>query len=180
MNFDELYEKYQRGEATEEEKNYVEGEIAKARKLAAIIDAADAKRVIEPAERETVKKAKKAFTVRATVRTVLIAVILLLLAAVAVTGSVFGVATHYAKTNAVVTREQAVELAKKYVAEYDTGITHLTLSEVDRELIWDGGLKKAYYEYEIELERSGNGRLVEYELLVDARTGAVTLTDVDG
>ena len=38
MNFEELYEKYINGTATEEERAYVEAEIQKARRLTQLID----------------------------------------------------------------------------------------------------------------------------------------------
>ena len=89
MKFEELYEKYLDGTATEEEREYVEGEIEKARKLNDILDRQDARRVIEPVEEDEVKKAQKAFNFKALIRTVVVVTVVFLLMAGGVLGGVF-------------------------------------------------------------------------------------------
>lgn len=177
MNFEELYEKYINGSATDEEKAYVESEIQKARKLAEIIDAQDSKRVIEEAREETVKSSVKSF-MRHTKRRValIVGISLILLLAIGV-GAFYGAAAIKAKGNSVCDRDEAIEMAKKWM--YDTheklDPNDLRITEVDTDLALHHGFSKVFFEYDIEIEYKGT----EYEFWINSSSGEVRLVDKD-
>lgn len=177
MNFDELYEKYRNGSATEEERAYVESEISKARKLAAIIDEQDSKRVIEPAEEEKVKKSVNGFMRHTRIRIALVVTAILLLLSILCTVGFFAFAMIKASSNSVCTRDEAVERAKKWLADTysDLRVEDLRVIEVDRDLALHHGLSRAYFEYDVEIEYNGN----EYEFWIDSSDGEVRLVDRD-
>ena len=65
MSFEKIYEKYTLGTATEEEKKFVEEEIAKARKLSEIIDGKKTDgAILADADVATIKKARKRHSVK--------------------------------------------------------------------------------------------------------------------
>ena len=118
MSFETLYEKYMNGTASEEERVYVEEEIAKARKLGEILEAAEKDKaksaspsdgadgenvclapedILEDADAEQVKKARKRHRIRSSVRALLISLVSAIVVAGAVTGGVIGTATGAAK-----------------------------------------------------------------------------------
>lgn len=177
MNFDELYEKYRNGSATEEEREYVEAEISKARKLAAIIDEQDAKRVIKPAEEETVKRSVSGFMRHTRIRIAITVASILLLIALLSCSIFFGVAHIVASGNSVCNREEAVELAKKWIATAYSNVnaTDMRVLEIDRDLALHHGIAKAFFEYDIEIEYNG----VEYKFWIDSSDGEVRLVDRD-
>ena len=111
MSFETLYEKYMNGTASEEERVYVEEEIAKARKLGEILEAAEKDKaksalpsggadgenvclapedILEDADAEQVKKARKRHRIRSSVRALLISLVSAIVVAGAVTGGVIG------------------------------------------------------------------------------------------
>ena len=173
MNFDELYEKYKNNTATAEERALVEEEIAKAKKLAAILDEQDAKRVIAPTENETVTKSVKSFLHRTKVRiTVIVLAIAILVAGLAL-GGFFTTAAILAGNNSVCNRDEAVELAKKAVTEFvgTSSDLELRVTEVDRDLVLHRGISKAHYEYEIEIRIYKNGTTREFDVEVNGLNG---------
>ena len=105
LNFDELYEKYRNGNATDEERAYVEAEISKARRLAQIIDDQDNKRVIEPVEQEQIKKSVSGFMRHTRIRIALIVTAILLLLTVLSYAAFFGFALSKAAKNSVCDRD---------------------------------------------------------------------------
>ena len=177
MNFEELYEKYTNGTATDEEKAFVEAEIQKAKRLAQIIDEQDSKRVIEEAREETVKSSVKSF-MRHTKRRVaiIVSVALILLLAIGV-GGFYGFAAIKAGSNSVCDRDEAIEMAKKWM--YDTheklNPSDLRVTEVDTDLALHHGLSKVFFEYDIEIEYNG----IEYEFWINSSSGEVRLVDKD-
>ncbi len=177
MKFEELYQKYIDGTATEEEKAFVEEEIAKAKKLSAIIDSQDAKRVVAPVEKDDVKKAKKQYTFRSIVMIVAVSFIALVVAAGAVCGGVFGTAVTSAKNlSHFETTNEAGECAKRYVVNNLNDNGSLIVTEIDRSLVTREGLNKAYYTYEVEVQ-SLNGK--EYDIVVDGRNGECKVIEID-
>ncbi len=177
MKFEELYQKYIDGTATEEEKAFVEEEIAKAKKLSAIIDSQDAKRVVAPVEKDDVKKAKKQYTLRSIVMIVAVSFIALVVAAGAVCGGVFGTAVTSAKNlSHFETTNEAGECAKRYVVNNLNDNGSLIVTEIDRSLVTREGLNKAYYTYEVEVQ-SLNGK--EYDIVVDGRNGECKVIEID-
>ena len=177
MNFEELYEKYINGTATEEERAYVEAEIQKARRLTQLIDEQDSKRVIEEAREETVKKSLKSF-MRHTKRRVaiIVGVALILLLAIGV-GTFYGLAAIRAHSNSVCDRDEAIELAKKWMHDTHESIDlkDIRITEVDTDLALHHGFSKVFFEYDIELEYKG----VEYEFWINSSSGEIRLIDQD-
>ena len=177
MNFDELYEKYKNGSASDEERAYVESEISKARKLAAIIDEQDNKRVIEPVEEEQVKRSVHGFMRHTRIRIALIVTAILLLLSLLCYAGFFGIAIFNASKNSVCDRNEATELAKKWLVQTYTDLKtdDIHVTEVERDLALHHGLARAYFEYDIEIYCNGT----EYEFWVDSSDGEVRLVDRD-
>lgn len=177
MNFDVVYEKYINGTATEEEKAYIEAEIAKAKKLSAIIDNKDAARVIVPAETAEVKRATKTMKKRFGLRVFVIVLAVLVGMTVIVAGSVFGYVHAKASGRAQYTKSECIELAKKSVAEHSDAVsTAIIVGEVDRDVrFYNGKFSDATYVYEIEVHKGG----AEYEVAVNTATGQAVIVDVD-
>ena len=177
MNFDQVYEKYVNGTATEEEKAYVEAEIEKARKLSAIIDQMDSKRVIEPVNTDKVKAATKTMKKKFGLRALIISISVLIILALAIAASVAAYVNVKAYGAAEYTKEECFELAKKSVNDHGGSIsTELVVTDWDRDLrIENGKLSKAVYVYEIEVRKGS----VEYEVEVNAKTGRAVIVDVD-
>ena len=177
MNFEELYEKYLNKTATEEEAAYVEAEIAKAKKLAAIIDEKDSARVIAPTEEKEVKSSVKAFLKKTKLRVVAIVLAAVLLLSALAVGGFFTAAMLKASANSVCDKNEAVELCKKWIADTHEGvkISDLRVTDVDRDLALHHGFSRAYYEYDVEIVYQGT----EYEFWVDSASGEVRLVDRD-
>ena len=177
MNFEELYEKYLNKTATEEEVLYVESEIAKAKKLAALIDERDASRVIAPTESNTAKRSVKTFLKKTRLRVAAIVFVAMLVLSALAVGTFFTAATIKASSNSVCDKAEAIELCKKWMAEVYDCIKpeDLFVEEADRDLALHHGFSRAYYEYDIEINYRGN----EYEFWVDSATGEVRLVDRD-
>ena len=177
MNFDQVYEKYINGTATEEEKAYVEAEIAKARKLSEIIDSMDAKKVIEPADSDKVRNATKTMKKKFGLRVLIISVSVLLILTLAIAGSIAAYVNVKASGAAEYSKEECFELAKKSVNDHSDSVsTDLIIVEWERDLrIVNGKLSKAVYVYEIEVRKG----YVEYEVEVNSKTGEAIIVDVD-
>ena len=177
LNFDELYEKYKNGNATDEECEYVEAEIAKARRLAAIIDEQDGKRVIEPAKEEQVKKSVLGFMRHTKRRVALIATISLILLIAIGIGSFYGFAAIKASNRSVCDRDEAIELVKKWMHNTHEGIdlNDIRVIEVDTDLALHHGFSKVFFEYDVEIEYKGE----EYEFWINSASGEIRLVDRD-
>ena len=120
MNFDKVYEKYVNGTASEEEKLYIEEEISKARKLSEIIDEMDAKRVIEPADTEEVKKATRFMRKKFSIRVLVISISVLVALSLLTTGALFAYVNGKASQIEKYTKEECMEFAKKSVHDHKT------------------------------------------------------------
>ena len=175
MDFEELYKKVQDGTATEEEKAYVEDKI---HRISQILDEPAVKSPeIELADEATVKAARKKFSLRSTIRTIVVVLCVLAVIACGVCGYIFGTAIPAAKSSASISREQAVDIAKDCVIEYISADDNIefVVHDVDRDLNTRDGLKNAVYHYEVELRYNG----VEYEVDVNAKSGYAVITDID-
>lgn len=115
MNFEDAFNNYKNGTATEEEKAYVKEQICLAN---ALIDG-DEKRGANfvEADAETVKKAKKKFKWQYVV-VPLCAFVGTLIAIAAILGGVFGSAASYAKKQIMFDRAACSEIAKAEAFRY--------------------------------------------------------------
>lgn len=184
MSFERLYEKYRNGTASAEEIAYVEEEIAKARKLGEILEAAEsenrssaANEILEKAEEEQVKKARKKHGIRSSLRVLAISLVSAIAVAGIIVGSVFGAAVNAAKKQQKITESQAKTIALEYYAancssSEATGEAYI--KEIEKDLEFTKKLKNSYYKYTLEVGRLGGYKI---EIEIDSRTGAVTLID---
>lgn len=178
MSFEESYRKYEDGTATPEERKYVEEEIAKARALTAILDKADAARedVIGRADRDKVKRARRSFGKRLTVKIVILSLACLLVLSALTVGILYGTAVSAARRSAEYDLTDAGELAKKCVVDHVDGVAvSCTVTETDRDLRYGSKLSQSYFVYEIEVVCGQT----QYEVEVNASTGYARITDVD-
>lgn len=177
MNFEEAYKKVQDGTATDEEAAFVGREIVNAQKVSALLDdRAPQRPALEPADEDTVRRARRAFNLKTTLRVIVIVIVSLGVIAGATLGIIFGTAGSAAKKSAVYSRDESVELAIRYIAAYtgrDAG--GFVVHDVDRKLDMSDGLTRSVRIYEVEL-RDGEK---EYEVEVNAKSGYTVLTDVD-
>ena len=119
MNYEEAFRHYREGTATEEEKAFVQEEIAKAKALSSLMD--DQGLAVKPApikeaDAKEVKDAKQ-HLVWKRVLAGLLAVIVLLVALGAILGGVFGSAAAYANDNIAVSRTEARDIAAEFAME---------------------------------------------------------------
>ena len=177
MNFEELYEKYLNKTATEEETAYVEAEIAKAKKLAAILDEKDSSRVIASTDDQTAKSSVKRFLKKTKMRVMAIVLAVTLSLAILLVGGFFAAASMKASANSAYDKQEAIELCKKWLFDAYEGVKSedLRVEDVERELALHHGFARAFYEYDIEIKYRGN----EYEFWVDSATGEIRLIDRD-
>lgn len=176
MNFEEAYNNFMNGTASDEEARFVREEIKKAREISALLDRAPAEDVFNTAEAETFKKAKKSFNLKSTIRTIVVVLLVLVVIAAGICGYIFGTAIPAAKRSAYLSEQDALEAATVYLSEYlDADASRLEVHDIDRHLHADNGLKNTVYHYEIEF-RDGK---TEYEITVNAASGYCMLTDID-
>lgn len=176
MNFEKAFENYKNGTATEEERAFVESEIAKARKINEAIEEMDAKRAIESAESQDVKKAIHQMKKKSGIRTAVISFIVVLAVAIVTVGSLFIYVNATASGKAAYSKEQCIEAAKLVVAEHiGDSSKEIRVYDVERDLRFEyGKLSSAMYVYEIEI---GSG-YTEYEVVVDSATGEARIVDI--
>ncbi len=175
MNFEKAFENYKNGTATEEERAYVENEIAKARKINEAIEAMDSKRVVEKAESDDVKKAIKKMKVKTAVRIAIIsAIVVVALALIASISAVIYV-NSTASGKAEFTKSECIEAAKQVVSETAGASAELRVRDVERDIRFEYGKpSSAKYYYEIEIAVG----YMEYEVLVDSITGKAVIVDI--
>ncbi len=175
MNFEVVFEKYKNGTATEEERAYVEAEIAKARKLNEVIGEMDARRVVEPAEAPDVKKAMKKMNKKNGIRIAVISFIVVVAIALATVGGFLLYVNSTASNNAKYGEKQCIQIAKDSVADYrelnnlSSSKDKIDVGSVEKDLDFErySKISSAYYTYEIEI-RVGYD---EYEVSVNSVTG---------
>lgn len=198
MSFEKLYEKYMNGTASQEEIAYVEEEIAKARKLGEILEAAEkekvagcrietdgtdganrnvSKNILAEAEAEQVKKARKKHRIRSSVRVVLISLLSAIVVGGAVVGGIFGTAVGSAKKQQKISEEQAKTIALEYYSancSSSEATGNAYIKDFEKDLEFTEKLKNSYYKYRLEVGRLGGYKI---EIEIDSRTGAVVLVD---
>ncbi len=180
MDFEKLYQKYQEGTCTEEERIFIEGEIEKARKITLTMENLEPP-TYKQAEEERANKAKKKFNLKLFIKATLISLIVFVLLGGATVGIIFGVAAGNAKNNTHTSKVEAKAIAVDCVYDYavQNGYTGnkdaVRILETDRDLRLQSPLRKSYYSYEFEV--SVNYKTIEVE--VNTRTGECRIIDVD-
>ncbi len=179
MNFDEALRHMQEGNASEEEKAYVQSKLDEANKH---VDALDSQNTKSPrSEKKNRENGKKKGLITAVV---IVAVIVVALGAIF--AGVFGSATASANKAAVVDRTEAAQLAKAYAFSLTqdssmklplvTSPSDLVVRDIDRGLKYVASKPSAsYFEYEVKLVGMG----IEIEVVVDSRTKQCHIGDID-
>ena len=116
MNYEDAFKHYREGTATEEEKAFVQEEIAKAKALSTLLD--DEALAVKPApikeaDAKEVKEAKHQLIWKR-VLAGLLSIVALLVIIGAVLGGVFGSAATYAKDSIVYSKAEAAEIATEF------------------------------------------------------------------
>lgn len=177
MNFEELYKKHKEGTATPQESALLQEEIERARRVSALLDEEGGKgeEKIAPADTEVVKKAKRDFNVRTTVRTAVICLICIAVLGALSCGAIFGTALICANGAKTVTQEQALEAAKAALIVHvpDATQAEVIVSEVEEELDIGTKLIDSVYVYEVSLTL----RDYRYEVEVSSKSGYAVITD---
>ncbi len=176
MNFEKAFENYKNGTATNEERAFVENEIAKARKINEAIEEMDSKRVVEQAESKDVKKAISTMKRRTGIRIAIISFVVVLAVILVAVASLFIYTTATASGRAAYSREQCVEAAKLAVIErIGEPSAEVRMRDIEKDLRFEyGKLSSAMYVYEIEIV-SG---YMEYDVVVDSMTGKAVIVDI--
>ena len=188
MKYDDAFTHYKDGTANDEEKEFVEQELAKARALVSMLDddsVAARPAEVKRAEAAEVKEAKKQFSWHR-LMIGLVAIIVLLV--------VFGAAGAYAKNSVAISSEEAVALAiqaayedavsSEWGATAFVGENNFRLDErpdeVDRKFVLGSNIKDSYYVYEIDVKGRDENRVEwEYEIDIDARSGGALIVKVE-
>ena len=183
MNFEDAYKKYVNKTATEEEKEYVLAELAKAR---SILEMSEKNKSVEFQNTDVGEymKVKKKFTMK-TVLISLIATVLCVMIIAAVTlGVVFGVGISGANDSLKYDKQQAQVIAVDYLKEYidknpsfaDLDITKANVYHIDKELRLSQSLSKSYYYYEVNISFEGR---IRFEIDVNGKTGEVISIELE-
>lgn len=175
MDFEIAYQKYKDGTATADEKDFVEQELEKARKMTQIIDAYESKKAIsDDCDEDRIKKAQKKYAKKNTLKILLVSLVVLVVAAAIVLAAVFGTAFGTANANCNFTQTQAEQIALAYVAD-SFGTSKIILAKSEKEIEYSSDLVHSVYIYEVKIYV---GYLNEVEVKVDARTGRVVEIDI--
>ena len=191
MNYEEAFRHYREGTATEEEKAFVQEEIAKAKALSSLMD--DQGLAVKPApikeaDAKEVKDAKQ-HLVWKRVLAGLLAVIVLLVALGAILGGVFGSAAGYADGNIAVSRTEARDIAADFALQ-DAARRGYTVDangcyveaerEIDERFSYEGALESSDYSYKVDVTcYTTDGYELEYEIEVNSRTGTAWLREFE-
>lgn len=192
MNYEEAFRHYREGTATEEEKAYVQEEIAKAKALSTLLD--DEALAVKPApikeaDAKEVKEAKQQLIWKR-VLAGLLSIVALLLILGAVLGGVFGSAAAYAKEAVVYSKGDATQIATVFA--YNDAVAKFGFTgdisdfyaestrEVDSKFNFEGNLKGSYYTYKVEVKGwSADGWEYEYEVEVNSKTGSCSVLELE-
>ena len=175
MNFDEAFKKYMNGNPTNEEREYVENELSKAKALSNLLD--DDGINIKPApiveaDAKSITKAKKTFKFKI-ITISIISVISVLVILASCLGGVFGAASAYAKEKIVYDRYTCCNIAVNYIAEKgkELGIVkeNLTVLDSDPDFEYETPIKESFYAYKVWVKNNANGK--EYLVYVPTITG---------
>lgn len=178
MNFEECYEKFLNGTASDEEVKFVAEEIRKAKEIDRIMNLPAEHPIFEAASDERVAKARKSFNTKQLIRTLWITFGSLCLIAAIVCGILFIPSNISAHKSRNFSREECTQIAIECAREYFGGSvdTKFIVEDVDRHLSMRNGLTKSVYMYEVDLENDRN----EIEIYVNASSGYAEVRDVSG
>lgn len=172
MDFESVYKKYSDGNATDEERAFVEQELEKARKMTEIIDHYESVHsTSEKSDSELVKKAQKRYAKKSVLRVLVICCTVLVIATAIVLASVFGVAFGSANKNINYSQTNAEQIALDYVIKnfgYQT--TKPVIASSEKEIQYSSNLKDSVYVYDVKIYV---GYVNELEITVSAKTGKV-------
>ena len=170
MKYDDAFTHYKDGTANDEEKEFVEQELAKARALVSMLDddsVAARPAEVKRAEAAEVKEAKKQFSWHR-LMIGLVAIIVLLVA-------VGALAIQAAYEDAVSSEWGATA----FVGENNFRLDERP-DEVDRKFVLGSNIKDSYYVYEIDVKGWDENRVEwEYEIDIDARSGGALIVKVE-
>lgn len=170
MDFESAYQRYKDGVASAEEKDFVEKELEKARKMTEIIDAYESKKAIsEEYDEEKIRKAKKQYAKKNTLKILLISTLVLIVSAVIVLSAVFGTAFGAANKNCNYSQTQAEQIALDYLKPYADGNV-MSIAESKREMEYSSDLKNSHYVYEVKVCIV---LVCNIELRINAKTGEI-------
>ena len=176
MNFKEAYDHFLEGTATDGEIEFVREEMKRAREIDAILESVPDSGIFNEAEPEAIKKARKQFNFKNTIRIIIVVICVLAFLAAAICGYIFGTAIPAARRNSKLSREEALLAAQEYLTEFlGKDASGFLIHDIDRHLYAEHGLKSTVYCYEIELRDGGT----EYEVTVNAASGFAAITDID-
>ena len=176
MNFKDAYNHFLDGTATEEEIEYVREEMNKVREIDDILHNTPERDIFNEVENDTIQKARKQFNFKTTIRIIIVVLCVLAFLAAAICGYIFGTAIPAAKRNSDISREQALEIAESYLADYlGKDASKFVVHDIDKHLNSADGLKNTVCCYEFELRDD----FTEYEITVNAASGYAIITDVD-
>lgn len=191
MNYEDAFRHYKEGTATEEEKAFVQSEIARAKALSTLLDDQGLtvkSPKIKEADAEEVRKAKTDFLWRRVI-VGLLSVVAVLVIIAAVLGGVFGSAATYAKKSVAVNIEEAVILAEEFAYndaanfkgtkpfEGENNFMAERVGDIDKKFQFENNLKDSYYVYRVEVKGydTVNQLEWEYEIDVNAKTGVCSV-----
>ena len=150
MKFEDALEKVRAGNATAEEKAFVDKELEDYIAIKNIIDNPPVEPVVARADRETVGKAIRLFQRKSLIRLAVTVLICLSTIAMIVCGIIFIPACSSASANQRIDREEAVRMAQYFLQQKGVNIVDLEVYDVDKEMRIFGSLHNAFYAYEIE------------------------------
>ena len=171
MDFEKAYQKFLNGTASPEETEFVRSEIKKASEVNEILANGKREGVTNTAEKETVRKAIKAYWKKDTLRILIIVCASLLVLAIGIACAVGIPILNNAKNNTNYTAQQAESIALEYLFER---YPDAEVYRVEKELEVEGRIKNARYIYVLDVY-NGTNEMIEIE--IDSKTGKII--DVD-
>lgn len=194
MNYEEAFRHYKEGTATEEEKEFVQNELARARALSTLFDDHGMNVTpppIKEADKEEVKAAKKNLLWKK-VLVGLLGVVVLLVVLAAALGGVFGAAAKYARDAIAVTRGDARLIAEEYAYQYAVNYGRQPFEgennfiaeyerDIDEKFMFENNIRDSYYVYRIDVTGydAVNGTEWEFEIEVNTVTGVPAVHELD-
>ena len=171
MDFEKAYQKFLNGTASPEETEFVRSEMKKASEVNEILANGKREGVTNTAEKETVRKAIKAYWKKDTLRILIVVCASLLVLAIGIACAVGIPILNNAKNNTNYTAQQAESIALEYLFER---YPDAEVYRVEKELEVEGRIKNARYIYVLDVY-NGTNEMIEIE--IDSKTGKII--DVD-